>query len=438
MMLLKNKFSLQHVCLSFCLCMAAFSCSSEEPGGEGPIDPPIEEPPVDQPTDPNLFYVAKVDLRTQNNAAITSKEEYIACTVAIDGGEEFDNYSGSARIRGRGNSTWHWYQKKPYRIKLDEQSEILGLGANKDWVLLANYRDPTHLMNAIGFEMAHYMELPFTNHSRFVEVTLNGSYIGLYQLTEQIEIAKSRVNIDSKEGLLLSLDKDDGPELSPSATDNFWSSIFRLPVIVKSPEDQTSQQLDAIKADFAKLETAINNFDYNAVDKLLDIRSLIDYLLIQEMTYNVEVDAPRSIYMYKDKGGKYAFGPVWDFDAGFDFDWGSMYTGHKYFASYKELVLGTDPVNHTGGYWVNNFFTQMFRNKTFKAEYKARWTEVSDGMLDYLLPHLDEIVENASDAMKRDATRWPIDKSYTTEIKRLKTWLTNRADYLDTVIANIP
>lgn len=161
-------------------------------------------------------------------------------------------------------------------------------------------------------------------------------------------------------------------------------------------------------------------------------------MLLQELVYNVEVDAPRSIYMHKDKGGKWFMGPLWDFDAGFDFDWGTMMTGHNYFASYKELVLGTDPANLIGGYKVPKFFVDLFKNKRFVSEYKARWKEIKEFVLLEWWETTTLYAENASDAMKRDFQRWPIDKNYTTEIKRMKSWLANRCHYLDSVIENYP
>ena len=144
-------------------------------------------------------------------------------------------------------------------MKLDEKASILGLAEEKDWVLLANYRDPTHLMNTFVFTAGNELGLPYTNHSRFVEVTLNGEYIGLYQLTEQVEQGKTRVNVADEGGLLISLDKDDGPELAPNESDNFWSEVYRMPICVKHPEDQSKEQLNAIKAEFALLEQAIKN-----------------------------------------------------------------------------------------------------------------------------------------------------------------------------------
>jgi hypothetical protein len=382
--------------------------------------------------------VFTLSVETQNASPVTSKETYVSCRITVNGEGVYDNYTGSARIRGRGNSSWLWYDKKPYRIKLDKKSEMLGLGANKDWVLLANYRDPTHLMNAIAFEAARYMELPHVNHSRYLELTLNGDYVGLYQLTEQVEAGENRVDIDDEEGYLLSLDLDDGPSLNPQGEDNFWSQVFRMPVCVKNPEDQTQQQLDAIKTDFAALENAINSHSYEAVAQVMDIKSFIDFLILQELTYNVELAAPRSMYMYKDKGGKYVMGPPWDFDGGFDFDWSTMYTGHSYFSSYQELVLGTDPARQIGGYHVPGFFTQMFKNQTFVAQYKARWNEMHAGLLTHTLSYIDEVAACTAEAMERDYVRWPIDKSYVNEIAKLKTWITQRIGYMTTVINNIP
>ena len=112
--------------------------------------------------------------------AVTSKEEYVTCYVSVNGRGSYPHYSGKAKIRGRGNSTWEWYDKKPYRIKLDKKASILGLEANKDWVLLANYRDVTDLMNTFVFEAGHFLDMPCTNHTRYTEVFLNGEYIGLF------------------------------------------------------------------------------------------------------------------------------------------------------------------------------------------------------------------------------------------------------------------
>jgi hypothetical protein len=392
------------------------------------------------------YRVAKMQITTDGQQAVDSKEktDYRNCTIKIESDTAAWNYEGRGRIRGRGNSTWLWYPKKPYRIKLDEKASVLGLDANKDWVLLANYRDPTHLMNTFVFEMGHGLNMPFTNHTRYVEVTLNGDYIGLYQLTEQIEVGKSRVDIGKKKGWLLSLDVDDGPAEAPTAGDNFWSQVYRMPVCVKSPESEDyatpETLLDDAKQALGDLENVIHSHDYEALKKVLNVQSMIDYLLIQEYVYNVEVSAPRSIYIHKDKGDAlWTFGPLWDFDAGFDFDWGHMYDGHGYFADYRETVLGTDPARHVSNYdYVPSFFTDMWKNKAFVSDVKARWKEIKPRIIAEFWAETKRYADAAAEAMERDAKRWPIDKKYTTEINRMEKWLNSRAVYMDNIVSNYP
>jgi len=410
------------------LCMMT-ACEPEE---IDPDDPGEEKVPV-------AYQVYEMAIQVENNAPILSKEnsDYLNCSITLNGMGIVDDYQGTARIRGRGNSSWLWYDKKPYRIKLDQKYGLLGLKSNSDWVLLANYRDPTDLMNVFGFEAANWLGLPYTNHTRFVEVTLNGDFIGLYQMTEQVEQGSNRVDVDDIEGLLICLDVDDGPYYSPNTGDNFWSAVFDLPVCVKHPTELSSGQLSVIRDDFSKLEQAINEYDYEAVAALMDIPSFINYLILEEFVYNVEIDAPRSVFMHKDIGGKYAMGPVWDFDAGFDFDWGTMYTGHSYFRE-QELVLGTDPANHSNGYRISNFFTQMFRNQEFIDEYKARWEEVKDSIFEHAWNVMEEYKYHLQDALARDFARWPIDRNYATETQRMEDWLSYRVTHLTSIINNYP
>lgn len=384
------------------------------------------------------YEIPVIYLNTENTAAITSWEEYVNCSLKIDGKNLYTDLelSDGAQIRGRGNSTWKYYDKKPYRIKLDSKEEILGMAEAKSWVLLANYRDPTNFMNAIAFDMARYMELPYTNTNRFVEVYLNDEYIGLYQLTEQIQQGTNRINIDENTGLLLNLDLDDGPGLSPSATDNFYSTVYHVPIAVKNPEDQSPTQLQAIKEDFAIMERAIWNQDLAALEKRLDVQSMIDFLIIQELTRNVELVSPRSMYMYRDDNQIYHFGPMWDFDGGFAFDWASMSTGHGYFGSNSWLMGSSNPADHP---WDNynyipDFFVSMFGNSQFVKRYQARWTEISPGLLDYCFEKLEDNALHCEAAMARNLERWPINKNYDTERSKMKSWLTKRVENYDAVV----
>ena len=98
-------------------------------------------------------------------------------------------------IRGRGNTTWS-NDKKPYKLKLDKKADLLGMGKNKHWVLLANALDESLLRNKLTYYMGEQLGLAYTPKSMPVDVVMNGEYLGSYFLCEQVRIDKSRVDID--------------------------------------------------------------------------------------------------------------------------------------------------------------------------------------------------------------------------------------------------
>ena len=51
-------------------------------------------------------------------------------------------------------------------------------------------------------------------------------------------------------------------------------------------------ELETIVADFATLEQAILSADYDSVQKLIDMESFIDFILLQEITRNVKPSLP--------------------------------------------------------------------------------------------------------------------------------------------------
>lgn len=385
------------------------------------------------------YTIPSLSIQTVNSMAVTSDSEYVSCSFTLNGYNQYADYSTpEAQIRQRGNSSRIFYDKKPFRIKLGTKASLLGLKEDKDWVLLANYRDPTHFMNAAAFDMARFMNLPFTNSNRFVELTLNGEYLGMYQLTEQIEQGPNRVDIDELTGVLLNLDLDDGPELAPTAVDNFLSTVYKLPVCIKNPKNLGSAQIAAIQSNFAELETLIQSASYSTISSRLDIRSFIDFLILQELTRNVELVSPRSMYLYKGNDQIYHFGPVWDFDGGFAFNWASMTTGHDYFGSQTWLMGESNPSTYplTAYDKIPGFFVDLFANRDFVSQYRARWNEINPGILEYTFKALDYYQTHCEKAIQRNATRWPIGKVQASEVQQLKNWLTERASNYTQVLNN--
>jgi len=402
----------------------------------------FENEPAQESKDP--YQVFQLYIHTIDGAPILSRDYYTNCHVALNAKGAYTSYSTNAQIRGRGNSTFLWYEKKPYRLKLNDKHKLLGLDKAKSWVLLANYRDVTDMMNTFVFEMGRALGLPYTNHSRYVELFMNGEYEGIYQLTEQVQQHQNRVAISKERGILLTLDVDDGPDENPWGGDNFWSAVYHMPVCVKYPDDEafTVNTVDSVKSVLAELETAIKSKDYAKVEQLLDIPSFIKYLQIQEFIYNVELSAPRSIFMHKDGDDKWVMGPLWDFDAGYDFDWSNMYTGHDYFANYTETVMGTDPLHRNGQYgYVPKFFTDLFACKEFVDAYKAQWDAVKDTIVDHCWEECQKYADQLrlSGASIREYNRWPLQgKRFDSELKKMKRWLQNRQVFFSSLVAAIP
>ena len=102
-------------------------------------------------------------------------------------------------MRGRGNSTWD-RNKKPYKIKLESKSKVLGFGKNKHWVLLANDKDPTLILDRITAWLGNKMGFPFTPTGVPVDVVMTGQvfgtkYLGSYFLSENVRVDTNRLEI---------------------------------------------------------------------------------------------------------------------------------------------------------------------------------------------------------------------------------------------------
>ena len=97
-----------------------------------------------------------VYINTLNAAEITSKDEYISATISIDGNRNYRQLENTAiRIRGRGNSTWAVsHPKKPYQIRFNDKTSILGMPEDRRWLLLAEYSDKSMMRNKVVHTLA--------------------------------------------------------------------------------------------------------------------------------------------------------------------------------------------------------------------------------------------------------------------------------------------
>ena len=89
---------------------------------------------------------------------------------------------------GRGNTTWSSNPdtKNPYRLKFADKVRPLGLPKGRSWVLLANKRAGSMLTNAYGMKAASLLGTVAYNHIIPVDLYVNGTFKGSYNLTEKV------------------------------------------------------------------------------------------------------------------------------------------------------------------------------------------------------------------------------------------------------------
>lgn len=354
-------------------------------------------------------------------AEIPSKDYYLEGTLAVNGRGGYEDYTGKTEVKGRGNSTWG-YPKKPYRLKLNKKAEVCGLGKAKNYVLLANHLDPTLMLNSVAFKIGRLLELPFTNHAIPVDVVLNGIYKGSYLLTEQIEVKENRVDLDENNSVMWELDSywDDEPK--------FKSTAFNLPVMVKDP-DLTTEQFEYWKKDFNAFTTqfAKEPLEGNSYVDMIDIESVAKFLITFNLVHNMEINHPKSVFLHKEGNGKYVMGPIWDFDWAYDYEGTSNHFGRY------NTPLFSSSMNGVG----TAFFQRFLQDSRVKAIYKRTWQDFKNNKLDALLQYVDDYAVMLKPSVERNSELWENTRSFDTKVKELKTWLRNRADYIDSEVSKL-
>ncbi len=357
-------------------------------------------------------------ISTEGGTPIDSKDHYINATLTIDGKQKYPDYQGATQIRGRGNSTWAM-PKKPFRLKLSTKSEMFGLSAERDWILLANLIDPTLMLNAVAMKIGRQLETPFINTIVPVNVTLNGTYAGSYNFTQQIEVENNRVNI-GKDGWLLELDVNYDEDFQ------FKSSHYDLPVMIKSPDLKSEAEISPIKEAFDIMTelVAAETFPNNEYKEHIDISSMADFLIVHLLTDNEEPNHPKSTYMHKTSTGKFTMGPIWDFD------WAYGYQGvGGHFADPKRPFFwgGT----HSG----TPFFKRFLYDPVFVSLLQEKWSDYRSTHFEELLDFVDEYAFNIHTSRNEDWKIWKIgNEDFMSDVSRLKKYLNERAEFLDIFI----
>lgn len=257
-----------------------------------------------------------VRLQTTDGQMQIARKRYKDAKIEIYGGANLPDLPNQAvEIRGRGNSSWN-FPKKPYQIKFPEQTAVLGIPADRRWVLIPNYSDKTMLRNFLGFSLSQMTDLAWTPKGHFVELFLNGDYRGTYQLLQKVEETNNRVDI-AEDAFLLEAD-----QIERLDDDDIYFWTDRQLFNIKEPKlTANSSDYRYIRDYIREVEEVLYNENLiengRTYQDYLAIESVVDWYLVNEIARNVDAIFYSSVYLHHERGGKLYLGPVWDFDLAF-------------------------------------------------------------------------------------------------------------------------
>ncbi|MBP5776769.1 MAG: CotH kinase family protein [Prevotella sp.] len=376
-----------------------------------------------------------VSIHTKDGVIPPDKEHQIVSqlTIISDNGTKLLSAPGTTRERGNASRS---FPKKPYRIKFDEKQHVLDAPAKaKKWTLINNYGDKTLMRNLLAFELSKRLGMPYTPYGTAVDVLLNGEYKGCYQLCDQIQVHKKRVNVTEMTaednsgvavtgGYLVEVDAYADQEHS------WFRSNSRNPVTIKYPSEDsiTVDQRNYIRAHFNKME--------NDLDRYVDKNTFLRHFLVGELSGNT--DTYWSLFMYKDRDDDTMYtGPVWDFDLAFDND------------ERTYPVCGKrDYVYRSGGSYAGTLKQMVdllvLQNSASQAKLLDIWDQARHSNLteESLVAFIDQLEEELDASQKLNFMRWNIMNtrvhmnpktwgSYQAEVENVRRFMKERLIWMD-------
>ena len=347
-----------------------------------------------------------LDLRTDSGLDITDKYNYVTGTISVHNAPEGFNFEDLAmEIRGRGNYTWGstfnqdpMHNKRPYRLKLSEKMNLLGQGNGKakSWVLIANHCDQSLLRNQTVMNFARMLEgIVWEPSATSVEVFLNGEYIGVYMLTEQVQINKNRINISEDvetSAEVAFLAHRSGYAFNEADNDSFYYDNEPYEVVSDLSTNALlkRQQMEYIRSRIGDCWDAIKYGEKEDILELMDINSVIDTLIVHELFKNLDTGHD-NFYMFAEPDGKLYFGPVWDFD---------QCAGNA--------DVGVENYEGLRGSYENNWYENILKHNWFKEMFLERWDELYRDEIAGIPAFIKQQATDAYNSYCRNFDKWKI------------------------------
>ena len=378
-----------------------------------------------------------------------SKDNKVATTMTVEDPAGVNNISVPAlgEIKGRGNYTWN-LPKKPYQIKFKENTAVLGMAPSKTWILLANAADASLMRNKAAFDLANSIGLAYSPESRWVDLRVNGTYLGNYLISEKTEVKANRVDLTDPTGVMVELDNNYGlaePYNFRTATSR---SLFVLKDSKAGVPDVGEGPLPAeTQAGWNDIQSTLNRVDailaapqvdWVALSALIDVDSFVKFYYVFEQTANPEI-TQSSVYFYKNGPASKLFaGPVWDFDSALGNYDRAPHLGSDAQADYAK---NAQILRQQG----NGFYFDLFRSKEFVQRANELWQAGISHEVGLMPAKITRWESEITASAAANFAVWPIlgtptllirgfgkdyHSTYAGEVGFLRDWLATRATML--------
>ena len=398
-----------------------------------------------------------------------------ADTVAHPG--QHIDYQGYVALRYRGSSSYSSSDKKPYSFRpLDKPLEdggekqkvkILGMGKDNNWALLAPYADKSMMRDLLAFEVSRpWME--YTPQGRFCELFLDGTYYGVYILTEVVSKGKHRINLpDPGEsgdsitgGYIMEVNRVEDEVSYTSRYHPLSSTGIRflnqyINFQFKSPdyEDLTQEQVDYITGRINEMESALWSYKPSGATtyrEYLDMENFVDYQIAMELGHNVDgYRLSGKFFKRRDSEDARFKMVVWDNNL--------SYGNSDYYDGWRTdswIYKNNNTLNDAGDQQLIPFWWyKLNTDPEYTAALKRRWEQYRRSNLrdDRIMATVDSLTNilTSYGAVERNSQAWPrwgqyvwpnyyIAENYQDEIRYLKEWLNDRIAWMDVQLGYDP
>jgi hypothetical protein len=390
---------------------------------------------------------------------------------------------GGYHVRGQSSAN---FPQTPYKIEFwdnngkDADYPLLGMPSDSDWALIPPYYDRALIRNPFVYTLGRDMgmEAPRT---AYAEVYINyesrpvsdADYQGIYWISETIKNNKVRTNLKQLEeedkvapkisgGYIFKFDQlaAEEPKLLCTGSDPIpggfggpggpggpggggmggggstgtcWTDLELV-----DPDPTNVEQTTWLTAYIQQFHDSLHTTPIGNYAEFIDVPSFVDYLIVNELTRNVDAYV-RSAYYFKDRDGKLKAGPLWDYN-------------------FSLAVGGQGTIDPAGGWQfqgtrnINNWYPKLTSDPAFMTLVKARYAELRQNLLSTaaMEQRITMLSAPLTNAVARDFVKWPVADVYPTsngfvrgptvatwpeQVQAMRDYVSARLTWMDTQLA---